>query len=61
LGSGLYEVAALNFLTQLNAGQYLEIMWSCGESTGQFEYLGTQSTPTRPATPSIILTVTQIA
>jgi hypothetical protein len=61
LGSGLYEVAALNFLTQLNAGQYVEIMWSCGESTGQFEYLGTQSTPTRPATPSIILTVTQIA
>jgi hypothetical protein len=61
LGSGLYEVAALNFLTQLNAGQYVEIMWSCGASTGQFEYLGTQSTPTRPATPSIILTVTQIS
>ena len=61
LGSGLYAVAALNFLTQLNAGQYVEIMWSCGASTGQFEYLGTQSTPTRPATPSIILTVTQIS
>jgi len=61
LGSGLYAVAALNFLTQLNAGQYVEIMWSCAASTGQFEYLGTQSTPTRPATPSIILTVTQIA
>jgi len=55
LGSGLYAVAASNFLTQINAGQYVEIMWSCGASTGQFEYLGTQSTPTRPATPSIIL------
>ena len=61
LGSGLYAVAASNFLTQINAGQYVEIMWSCGASTGQFEYLGTQSTPTRPATPSIILTVTQIS
>ena len=61
LGSGLYAVAASNFLTQINAGQYVEIMWSCGASTGQFEHLGTQSTPTRPATPSIILTVTQIS
>ncbi len=61
LGSGLHTIAALNFLTQLNAGQYVEIMWSSAASTAQFEYLGTQTTPTRPATPSIILTVTQIA
>jgi len=61
LGSGLYAVAALNFLTQINAGQYVEIMWSSAASTARFEYLGTQTTPTRPATPSIILTVTQIA
>ena len=60
LGSGLYAVAALNFLTQINAGQYVEIMWSCDTATGQFEYLETQTTPTRPATPSIILTVTQM-
>jgi hypothetical protein len=61
VGSGLYSVAALNFLTQINTGQYLEIMWSCDASTGVFETVGTQSTPTRPVTPSIILTVTQVA
>ena len=61
LGSGLYSVAALNFMVNITAGDYVEIMWSTDLATGQFEYLGTQTSPTRPATPSIILTVTQIA
>ena len=61
LGSGLYTAAALNFMANINAGDYVEIMWSTDKATGQFEYLGTQTSPTRPATPSIILTVTQIA
>ena len=61
LGSGLYTVAALNFMANITAGDYVEIMWSTDRATGQFEYLGTQTSPTRPATPSIILTVTQIA
>jgi len=54
-------VAALNYLMPLPSGSYFEIYYSKTRTDGQIEAKGTQSTPTRPATPSVILTVTQIA
>lgn len=54
-------VAAWNFGIQLNANQYVELMWSSNTANTRIEYLGTQTTPSRPATPSVIATVTQIA
>lgn len=50
-------VAAWNFLVDVNAGEYVEIMWSSPDSHVQITTYPTQSTPTRPAIPSIILTV----
>jgi hypothetical protein len=53
-------VAAWNYVDYFTAGQYFEIMWSSTDSTTRILALGTQSTPTRPSTPSVILSVTQI-
>ena len=58
---GGYVVGALNFLTQITSGSYVELKWSKTTVEGQLLAVGTQITPTRPATPSIIVTVTQVA
>jgi uncharacterized protein affecting Mg2+/Co2+ transport len=54
-------VAAWNYMIELNTNQYLELVWSSTSSNTQLHYHTTQSTPTRPATPSVIVTMTQIA
>jgi hypothetical protein len=54
-------VAAWNFFVELNATEYVELMWSSTRSDTQIYYEGIQSSPSRPATPSIILSMTQIA
>jgi hypothetical protein len=58
---GGFAVAALNFLTQITSGSYVELKYSKTTDQGQLQAKGTQATPTRPATPSAIITVTQIA
>jgi hypothetical protein len=61
INGGGFQVAALNFLTQISSGSYIELKYSKTTTQGQLYAIGTQSSPTRPATPSVILTVTQIA
>ena len=61
VSGGGFQLAALNFLTPISSGSYVELYWSKTTANGQLQYKGTQTTPTRPATPSIIVTVTQIA
>jgi hypothetical protein len=61
VSGGGFSVAALNFLTPISSGSYVELYWSKTTANGQLQYKGTQSAPARPATPSIIVTVTQIA
>jgi hypothetical protein len=55
------QVAAWNLLTPIVANDYVELMWSCDAATGQIYSMGTQTSPTRPAVPSVIVTVTQVA
>ena len=61
VSGGGYAVAALNYLAHIQSGSYIELYYSKTTANGQVQAKGTQSTPTRPATPSVILTVTQIA
>jgi hypothetical protein len=35
-------------------------MWSSADANAQIAYQGTQSSPARPATPSVIVTVTSV-
>jgi hypothetical protein len=55
------NVAAWNIVLPLTASQYAEIYWSCNAATGQLYYTGSATTPTRPAIPSVIATMTQVA
>lgn len=53
-------VAALNVMEQLNSGSYIEIVWSSTASSAELLYIAPASNPTRPATPSVITTITQV-
>jgi len=61
IGGGGFMVGALNFLASISSGSYVEIYWSKTTADGQLQAKGIQSTPTRPMTPSVIVTLTQIA
>jgi hypothetical protein len=56
-----YEVAAWNFLVQANAGDYYELYWSSADTTAQIHAAAAGTNPTRPAIPSVILSVTQVS
>jgi hypothetical protein len=53
-------VAAWNIVESFTANQYIEIMWSSPDTGMEILWQNTQTGPTRPATPSIIVTVTQV-
>lgn len=54
-------VPALNFWMALEAGDYVEVMWFVDNSAVTIQYTGPQTSPVRPAIPSIILTVNEVA
>jgi len=54
-------IAALNFWAELNPNDYIEIMWSTQSTQVFIEQIGTQTSPTRPATPSAIVTVNYVS
>lgn len=61
VSGGGYAVAALNFLTPITAGDYVELYYSKTTANGRILAQGIRSNPTRPATPSVIVTLTQVA
>ena len=50
-------IAALNIYVDLAKDQYVEIYWSASNTSVSMDYLATQTSPTRPATPSVIATM----
>jgi hypothetical protein len=54
-------VAAWNYMIPLSASQYVELKWSSNGGNIILLKENTASNPTRPATPSVIATITQIA
>lgn len=55
-GNNAELVTAWNYLIQLNAGDYIEIMWEVDDTSVQILY--DPATAVHPAIPSVILTVT---
>ena len=55
-GNDAELVTAWNYLVQLNAGDYIEIMWEVDDTSVQILY--DAATAVHPAIPSVILTVT---
>ena len=54
------NVAAWNFMFDAVAGDYYELKWSSPDHEMSILYRAAQTTPTRPATPSVIMTVQQV-
>jgi len=50
-------VAAMNFWVELGANDYTEIMWRTSSTAVSIQQIPAQTSPTRPATPSAIVTV----
>jgi hypothetical protein len=53
-------VAAWNIIESFTTNQYIEIYWSSPDTGMEILWQNTQTGPTRPATPSIIVTLTQV-
>ncbi len=60
LAGATRSVASWNFIVTVVAGDYIEMKWSSPDATAFLASNTTQVTPTRPETPSLILTVTQV-
>lgn len=54
-------ITALNFFVDLDAGDYVQIMWAVTNISVTLQHLPTQSNPTRPATPSVIATIQMVS
>ena len=60
VGNNGKHVAAWNFFVSASAGDHFELCWYSPDSAVFINYVAAASNPTRPAIPSIILTVNQI-
>jgi hypothetical protein len=54
-------IAAINYFVELAVNDYVEIVWRAESTDVSIEQLPTQTSPTRPATPSVIATVQYVA
>lgn len=56
-GTDGHLIAALNFWVELSANDYVELKWSTTSTAVSIQQIPAQTSPTRPATPSAIVTV----
>lgn len=54
-------IAGLNFFVALAKNDYVEIAWATNSTQCFIEALGTQTSPTRPSTPSVIATLSYLS
>jgi hypothetical protein len=54
-------VSAWNFVYELNAGDEVQLAWSSADAFIEIQAFGTSVVPTRPAVPSVIVTMQQVA
>jgi hypothetical protein len=54
-------IASLNFFIALQKDDYVQLAWRPSDVGVSIEHFGTQTSPTRPATPSIIATMSYLS
>jgi hypothetical protein len=59
-GKDFHSVIALNFVSTFTKGQYFELMMNSADSNFLIEGIGASTGPVRPATPSMIISVTKV-
>jgi hypothetical protein len=60
-GDPSHIIAALNFFIELDAGDYVEIVYKVDNVDVTLEHFAAGSSPTRPAVPSVIATVSFVS
>jgi hypothetical protein len=60
-GDPSHLIAALNFFVNLAANDYVEIMWRTTSTSVSIEHFAASSSPTRPAVPSVIATLSFVS
>jgi hypothetical protein len=61
VGDPFHIIAAINYFVSLNATDYVEIMWRPTDIGVQIEQYAAGTSPTRPATPSAIVTMSFVS
>ena len=61
VGDPYHTIAALNYFVSLNATDYVEIMWRTTDIGVQIEQYAAGTSPTRPAVPSAIVTMSFVS
>jgi len=60
-GDPSHIIASLNFFVEMAANDYIEIMWRTENTGVSIEAFGTSASPTRPAVPSAIATMSFVS
>ena len=60
-GDPSHLIAAMNYFLEMNANDYVEVMWRVSNTGVSLEQYPTDTNPTRPATPSTIITMSYVA
>ena len=60
-GDPSHLIAAMNFFLEMNANDYVEVMWRTSDVGVSLEHFPTSTTPDRPSIPSAIVTLNYVA
>ena len=60
-GDPSHLISAMNFFVSMETNDYIEIMWRPSDVGISIEHYATSTTPTRPAIPSVIATMTFVS
>jgi hypothetical protein len=60
-GDPSHLIAAMNYVLEMNANDYVQVMWRVSDTGVSLEQYPTDTSPTRPATPSTIITMSYLA
>jgi hypothetical protein len=60
-GDSFHTICAVNFFVDLNANDYVEIVWRTSDVGAYIEHYVASSTPTRPSIPSVIATMSFVS
>lgn len=60
-GTDGHLIAALNIFLSMQSGDYVELYWATNNTGVRIEHIPAASSPTRPATPSVIATMSFVS
>ncbi len=60
-GTDGHLIAALNVFLSMQSGDYVELYWATNNTGVRIEHIAAASSPTRPATPSVIATMSFVS